>query len=393
MMDNNKQKCLLLPERVLLSTVDPERLPTVNTAIFSSDGSLILTAVGDDYNGGWSLWLWEASTGIPVTLIIDDDPLTWKDVRQALAIDDLLILESLPSLPIQAVFSDDGLSIACAHKNGISVWDLAHLDAHMSCAERWHSAKPETISYHFISQADLLQGSRILTSALQVHLDRLIDPTMSVIQLCWRPASDELLLITRDGVAQLWNPFTKQMLRLFHKDDAILICAAFDPTGNKLVTTATNHTLQIWDVATARLIREYALPDMANSVTWSSTGTHILTIHPNHRPRLWDLAQDCWFILQSDDQLIGCFSSAFSSDGSAVALISNNNTVELWRISPPHQIITLMINGERFESEHNLQIQDAGWFAQLLDWRHDDQKLLVSGTNALTWLWDVSALI
>ncbi len=34
--------------------------------------------------------------------------------------------------------------------------------------------------------------------------------------------------ITRDGVAQLWNPFTRRMLRLFQKDDAFITSAAFD---------------------------------------------------------------------------------------------------------------------------------------------------------------------
>ncbi len=46
----------LLPELVLLNTIDPGKPPTVNAAMFSQDGSLILTAVGDDYTSGWSFW-------------------------------------------------------------------------------------------------------------------------------------------------------------------------------------------------------------------------------------------------------------------------------------------------------------------------------------------------
>ncbi len=49
-----------------------------------------------------------------------------------------------------------------------------------------------------------------------------------------------------------------------------------------------------------------------------------------------------------------------------------------------------MIDDERFRVALDIPMPYAGWFAHLLDWRHDGQKLLVGGTNALTWLWDVA---
>jgi hypothetical protein len=94
------------------------------------------------------------------------------------------------------------------------------------------------------------------------------------------------------------------------------------------------------------------MSNLRGYMPWSPTSTHILTTHRHSSPQLWDLAQDRWFTLHDGERPIGCRTAAFRGDGSAVALVSTDNAVELWNVIQPHRIVTLMIDSQRFRVAH-----------------------------------------
>jgi eukaryotic-like serine/threonine-protein kinase len=186
----------------------------VNSAQFSSDGRLVVTACGDLATRQGYARVWDARTGQPLT-----GPLNHNDVVRS------------------AEFSsDDRLVVtACGYSMGYAqVWDartghaltdpLKH-DGRMECAH----CSPE--------------NERIVTACCNVD--------------------------KRKGYARVWDAHTGQALTDPLKNSSsanCVACAQFSPEGHQAVIASWDRTTGVWDIPTASMPVPSWLPQLAESI-------------------------------------------------------------------------------------------------------------------------------
>ena len=136
-----------------------------------------------------------------------------------------------------------------------------------------------------------------------------------------RPWQDEA-----DGVLRLWDMETGKYLRSIVSDTVELDALQFSPDGSLLAGVGRHNILHLWDVDTGNLL--YRLPDQDFIAGFSPDGQRLLTIATD-RTLQWHDAQHGQLLkaAQTDYQQ-DVYDVAFSPDGQLLASKDGNN--EVW---------------------------------------------------------------
>ena len=109
----------------------------------------------------------------------------------------------------------------------------------------------------------------------------------SVNSLSWSP--DGKILAAGSGYgfhAWLWEADTGRRLRRLPRGCTL----AWSPDGHTLVLINNGPTLELWDVATERVVRSYDFPSYGGKPAWSPDGKTIAVGLLDKSVRLWDVA-------------------------------------------------------------------------------------------------------
>ena len=116
---------------------------------------------------------------------------------------------------------------------------------------------------------------------------------------------------------------------------------AVSPDGTWIVSTSSDHTLKIWDVATG--IEVVTLTGHTNVVTGcavSPDGTWIVSCSHDQTLKIWDVASgtEKATLTGHTDKVTGC---AVSSDGTWIVSCSFDQTLRIWDIATGSERATL----------------------------------------------------
>ena len=145
------------------------------------------------------------------------------------------------------------------------------------------------------------------------------------------------------GAVYLWDPDTRESLGIFDKHFSPIRCLAFSPDGNTIASSDGSKFL-IWNVHTKAVKTNLETRRLVSVIAFSPDNT---TIACNGRPGddrngdvdLWDIRTST-IVNTIPGSFGGVRSMAFSPDGTILAVVSNDEKVRLWQLTPTSATIT-----------------------------------------------------
>ena len=359
----------------------------VESAVFSRDGTRIVTASGDK-----TARVWDAATGKPVT-----DPLEHQ------------------AAVTSAAFSPDGNRVVTASDKTARVWDAAtgksltgpleHQAVVMSAAfspdgtrvvtaswdrtaRIWDAATGQPIASPLehregvLSAAFSPDGTRVVTASwdgtARVWDATTGNPTTGPLQhrnwvtsAAFSPDGTRVVAAGYDKAARIWDAVTGMPLTSPLEHQAGVSSAAFSPDGTRVVTASWDKTARIWDAATGRAVAgPFEHQARVRSAAFSPDGTTVVTASEDKTARVWDAVtgNPVTTPLEHQGDVV---SASFSPDGTRVVTASRDRTARIWDAATGKPLtITL---------EHSQKVQSAAFSPD--------------GTRVVTTSWDDTARI
>ena len=100
-----------------------------------------------------------------------------------------------------------------------------------------------------------------------------------------------LLAVGFNGIVQLWDVRTTELVRSITGFERALTCLAFAPDGKRLAAGTQDGFVWLWDVATGRQTQLIEAGGRGvRSVAFSPNGKQLVTVANNSPVALWDVA-------------------------------------------------------------------------------------------------------
>jgi DNA-binding beta-propeller fold protein YncE len=178
-----------------------------------------------------------------------------------------------------------------------------------------------------------------------------------------------------NGAVDLWDTSGRHLSTLRGHDGAVF-SAAFDAGDRRLATVGyADHTVRIWDVATGRQLGQLSTDDGPFTAAFDPDGDRLLTSTDDSRAELWDLRT--FSLIRTFEHPSAIRSAVFRPDGRLIATAARNGTVAVWDVA----------TGEEVARFHH------ALFALYVVFSPDGQRLLSTSTDHLAIQWDVTATV
>lgn len=273
----------------------------IRSAVFSPDGSRILTASEDKMAIVWTL-----QSNI------------------------LLDLKKHKDVVSFAVFSPKGKRIlTTSHDYTAILWNA---EGHLLKLLTGNKVGHKDI---IISAAFSPDGSKIVTASddgtakvwdtngdFQFELKH----NGAVSSAVFSPDGSRILTATRDGTANLWN-LEGERLRVIRHQDATVYSAVFSPKYNLVLTASGDKTAKLWDLE-GKHLKDFQHDGEVVSAVFSSNGRRILTASKDGTAKVWNLRGKLLADLNMHENIVA--SAVFSPDGSRILTASYDGTGKLW---------------------------------------------------------------
>ena len=358
---------------------------SVNDAVFSPDGTRILTASWDK-----TAKLWDAASGKLVASFAHQG-IVW---HAAFSSDGTRILTAsadktaklwdaasgklIASFAHQAIvynaaFSPDGARILTASADKTAkLWDAASGRLIASFA---HDADVNDAAF----SAD---GARILTASAD-KTAKLWDAASGKLVasfahqgIVWRaafsPDGARILTASWDQTAKLWDAASGKLIASFAHQGEVFQ-AAFSPDGARILTASADNTAKLWDAASAKLIASFAHQANVYYAAFSPDGARILTASADKTAKLWDAASG--ELIASFDHQDLVFLAAFSPDGRRILTASADQSAKLWD-TPSGKLVA------------SFDHQDGLYHAAFSP---DSSRILTASADKTAKLWDAAS--
>ena len=318
---------------------------SVRSAVFSRDGTRILTASND-----FTARVWDATTGrelsvlrghtagpdaLPVFSPNGDYVLTasWEGTAQLRDVETGVVVQVLggkKQIIYMTMFSSDGNRIFLGCWGPSSLWEVS---TGLQISEL--PGVPSTLFNADFSP----DGTRILTADPSTNV-RLWD-VASGAQISemegdigvFSPDGTRILTGSKDGTARLWDATTGTEIAVLHGYSSGVNYARFSADGN-LVLISDWTTARLWDVKTRTGISTLCgHTDQVCSAVFSPDRTRILTASWDNTARLWDATTGTQMgVLEGHDGWV--WTAVFSPDGTRIVTASQDHTARLWDAEP-----------------------------------------------------------
>ncbi|MCU0486620.1 MAG: protein kinase [Anaerolineales bacterium] len=133
-----------------------------------------------------------------------------------------------------------------------------------------------------------------------------------------------------DKTLRLWEIRTGLCLKVFEGHEAVVRSIAFSPDGRFVLSGSNDHTLRLWRVDTAACLRIYnGHSTEVSAVTFSPDGRFALSGGYDNTVRLWDVETgNCLRSFEGHTSSVTCV--AFSAEARFILSGSDDNTLRLW---------------------------------------------------------------
>jgi len=298
----------------------PDQNAYVNSVVFSSDGTHMVTTSDDQ-----TTRIWDANSG----------ELLQTFYGQTINI-------------TNAAYSPDDTRIATAIGNGqVSVLDAATGRELLRLAG--HSGDIHMVAFspdgRRIVTAGIDKTARVWSVGPIREFMTLVNGPAILSQigakLAYSPDGTQLAVAYSDPTAKVWEvPTGKLLFRLSgHADEVIFI--AYSSDGSQIVTASRDGTAKVWDAKTGKeMLTLRGHRDDVFGVAFSPDGSRLATASFDGTAKIWDAATGQEILtLRGHTGWVG--SVAFSYDGSRIATSSSDGTAMVWDAKTGKRLFTL----------------------------------------------------
>jgi WD40 repeat protein len=355
---------------------------SVNSIVFSPDGTKIATAGGDR-----SARIWDTSSGNELTRMMHDSGVLsisfspdGSSVATASKDDTVRIWDASTSNglareifgDVSAVaFSPDGTRIAAT-----SFWDKSSCIWNISTEEELFRIKHTDWVNSVAFSPD---GTRIVVAVSDgtaVILDAStgkelskLEHNSSINSAVFSPEGTRIATASSDGTARIWDATSgKELVRLVHGNNVDSL--AFSPDGSRIATASYyGKTSWVWDAKTGSKLAILEFDSAVWDIAFSPDGTRIAIANEDDIARVWDASysNELTRIKHEGD----VYSVAFSPDGTKVATCGEDNTARVWNSSSGEEL-------KRLEHDN---------YVSSLAFSPDGTKIVTGSYNGIVSVW------
>ena len=285
----------------------------INSANFSSDGTLMVTASSDGTARVWDL----------------------KNSKNSI----LTTLEGHEAEVTSASLSPDGTQVLTISADGTArVWDLKR-----DTFSPLKGDKEEIWSASFSPDAtravSVLYSPRLRVWNLESGTSSLLEGSsggaMSAsfspdgTQVVSVPAiyTSHLKTLAAGGQVKVWD-LKSGSSTLLEGHEQEVYNASFSPDGTQVVTASGDGTARVWDLKTGTSNTLEGHEQGVLHASFSPDGTQVVTASGDGTARVWDLQSGTSTPLEGHEQ--GMYDASFSPDGTQVVTTSREGTARIW---------------------------------------------------------------
>ncbi|MBE1706491.1 MULTISPECIES: winged helix-turn-helix domain-containing protein [Mesorhizobium] len=173
----------------------------------------------------------------------------------------------------------------------------------------------------------LFEAEAALYKALLAHRQiKILRPGAGVAHAAFNPTGDRIVTASYDRTAAVWDISSGAETAILKGHDGAVERAEFSPDGSRILTAARDGTARLWDAVSGEQL--YILRPVGNYPTaiFSPDGTRVLTAGENSDATLWDARTGKKVLGVSSDAYTR---AAFSSDGRSFAT-AGKHFVSIW---------------------------------------------------------------
>jgi WD40 repeat protein len=285
----------------------PNDVGWVNFAVFSPDGSMVVTGARDQ-----AAQLWDARTAQPVGQPLQHD-----------------------GLVVSAAFSADGKQVVTTSIDKTArLWD-GHTGQSLGQPIRQNGlvyCAAFSPDGHAIVTGCADKTARMWDTATGQPIGEPMRHANSVTSVAFSPDGKTILTGSTDETARLWDARSGLPLATTLDHTGLVNSAVFSADGTRVVTASEDHTARLWNVSTGQpLGSPMQHGDAVKTAAFSPDGTRVVTASWDQTSQLWD-AHSGQPLGQPMRNVGGVKSAVFSPDGKRV-LSAGVSTAQLWDAS------------------------------------------------------------
>ncbi len=289
--------------------------PDVNKAVFSPDGTRLLTA------SGRQALVWDMKTGqLLLTLLGHEDTAN------------------------SAAYSADGTRIVTASEDKTArVWDaqtgqaIRTLQGHEHVV--WSAAYSPDGTQIVTASGD--KTACVWDAQTGQAIRALLGHESSVRSAAYSPDGTRIVTASGDDTARVWDAQIGQVILSLLGHENIVYSAAYSADGTRIVTASEDKTARVWDAQTGQAIRTLqGHSESVRSAAYSADGTRIVTASGDDTARVWDAqTEQAIRTLQGHEHVV--WSAAYSPDGTRIVTASDDKTARVWETESGEQLAIL----------------------------------------------------
>ncbi len=322
------------------------------TAVFSPEGSKVITAWGDRV-----AFLWDAANDAEVKVLRGHEGPVWHaefspdGAKLVTASSDgtarlwdtmsgaeLAVLSGGRGHTYAAFGSDGRIIVTSSSAGEVKVWDSASGEQLLSW--RGHSSavhkvviSPDGSQIITLSDDDT---AKLWNAADGLEIAVLRGHRSDVWDADFSSDGSQIVTASWDDTARVWDAETGSEVLVLEGHESDCESAVFSPDGRFIVTASLDHTARVWEAKTGqviRVLRGHTQP--VRKAVFSPNGRHVVTVSDDRSARLWEVASGSQIlVLDHDSEVRG---ASFSADGRRLVTVSSTGTSQIADVYPTTQ--------------------------------------------------------
>jgi WD40 repeat protein len=202
--------------------------------------------------------------------------------------------------------------------------------------------------------------------------------TQRVVSAAFSPDGERVVTTANDGSVQVWDIAKEASLALIGHE-GLVSQAVFSPDGSRIATAAEDGTARLWNAATGTglaVLRGH--PGGVSTVAFSPDGSKIVT-SGDRTARLWDVRTGTPLVV-FDKHTAGVSFAIFSPDGRRILTASRDGTARIWNAADGAEVAVLAHDDS--VNSHDDSVNSAAF--------SPDGAYVATASAGTAWLWNAT---